>query len=90
MVPGPVRQPSAHLVSRANGASRGGWRIPYACGIFCKSNWMRTPDYVTNSRTRWLMDEATHQKVFGWVLRQVARAGLLAAWVSERFREKET
>jgi hypothetical protein len=28
-------------------------------------------------RTRRLMDEATHQEVFGWVLRQVARAGLL-------------
>jgi hypothetical protein len=23
------------------------------------------------------MDEATHQEVFGWALRQVARAGLL-------------
>ncbi len=37
----------------------------------------RTPDHVTVSRTRRLMDEATHQEVFGWVLRQVARAGLL-------------
>jgi len=36
-----------------------------------------TPDHVTISRTRRLMDEATHQEVFGWVLRQVARAGLL-------------
>jgi len=34
-----------------------------------------TPDHVTISRTRRLMDEATHQEVFGWVLRQVA--GLL-------------
>ncbi|MGA9241742.1 MAG: transposase [Silvibacterium sp.] len=34
----------------------------------------RTPDHVTISRTRRLMDEATHQEVFGWVLRQVARA----------------
>ena len=32
---------------------------------------------MTISRTRRLMDEATHQEVFGWVLRQVARAGLL-------------
>ena len=39
----------------------------------------RTPDHVTISRTRRLMDEATHQEVFGWVLRQVARAGLLKA-----------
>jgi transposase len=37
----------------------------------------RTPDHVTISRTRRLMDEATHQEVFGWVLRHVARAGLL-------------
>jgi transposase len=37
----------------------------------------RTPDHVTISRTRRLMDEATHQEVFGWVLRQVAGAGLL-------------
>ena len=37
----------------------------------------RTPDHVTISRTRRLMDEATHQEVFVWVLRQVARAGLL-------------
>src|ERR1035441_4729001 len=37
----------------------------------------RTPDHVTISRTRRLMDEATHQEVFRWVLRQVARAGLL-------------
>jgi transposase len=37
----------------------------------------RTPDRITISRTRRLMDEATHQEVFGWVLRQVARAGLL-------------
>ena len=37
----------------------------------------RTPDHVTISRTRRLIDEETHQQVFGWVLRQVARAGLL-------------
>jgi transposase len=37
----------------------------------------RTPDHVTISRTRRLMNEATHEEVFGWVLRQVARAGLL-------------
>src|SRR5947199_725342 len=37
----------------------------------------RTPDHVTISRTRRLMDEATHQEIFGWVLRQVTRAGLL-------------
>ncbi len=37
----------------------------------------RTPDHVTISRTRRLLDEATHQEVFGWVLQQVTRAGLL-------------
>ncbi len=36
-----------------------------------------TPDHVTISRTRRLMDEAAHQEVFGWVLRQVTQAGLL-------------
>jgi transposase len=36
-----------------------------------------TPDHVTISRTRRLMDEATHQEVFSWVLKRVARAGLL-------------
>jgi transposase len=36
-----------------------------------------TPDHVTISRTRRLLDEATHQKVFGWVLTQLARAGLV-------------
>jgi transposase len=37
----------------------------------------RTPDHVTISRTRRLMDEATHQEVFGWVLRRLARGGLM-------------
>ena len=37
----------------------------------------QTPDHVTISRTRRLIDEAMHREVFGWVLRQVARAGLL-------------
>ena len=36
-----------------------------------------TPDHVTISRTRRLIDEATHGEVFGWVLRQLARARLL-------------
>src|SRR5437899_2613253 len=35
-----------------------------------------SPDHVTISRTRRLMDEATHQEVFGWVLRLVAQAGI--------------
>jgi transposase len=37
----------------------------------------RTPDHVTISRTRRLLEEDTHQEVSGWVLRQVTRAGLL-------------
>lgn len=36
-----------------------------------------TPDHVTISRTRRLIDEATHQQVFGWVLQQLARGGLI-------------
>jgi transposase len=35
-----------------------------------------TPDHVTVSRTRRLMDESTHQAVFEWVLTQVAKHGL--------------
>lgn len=34
-----------------------------------------TPDHVTLSRTRRLIDEATHQQVFGWVLKRLARVG---------------
>jgi transposase len=36
-----------------------------------------TPDHVTVSRTRRLMDEETHHAVFGWVLKLVAVQGLL-------------
>jgi transposase len=36
-----------------------------------------TPDHVTISRTRRLIDEATHQAVFTLVLREVAKRGLL-------------
>jgi transposase len=37
----------------------------------------RTPDHVTISRTRRLLDEETHQSVFSWVLRQLAQRGLV-------------
>ena len=37
----------------------------------------RTPDHVTISRTRRLFEESTHQEVFGWVLQQLARGGLI-------------
>jgi transposase len=36
-----------------------------------------TPDHVTISRTRRLIDEGTHQQVFGWVLQQLARGSLI-------------
>ena len=36
-----------------------------------------TPDHVTISRTRRLIDEGTHQEVFGWVLKRLARGGLI-------------
>jgi len=36
-----------------------------------------TPDHVTISRTRRLIDEETHQRVFRWVLEQLARKGLI-------------
>src|SRR5262252_2406590 len=36
-----------------------------------------TPDHVTISRTRRLIDEQTHQRVFSWVLEQLAQAGLI-------------
>jgi hypothetical protein len=57
----------------------GGRRIwNCVCANLCRSGWMSgRPDHVTISRARCLMDEATHEEVFGWVLRQVTRAGLL-------------
>jgi transposase len=36
-----------------------------------------TPDHVTISRTRRLLDASTHKKVFDWVLERVAQAGLV-------------
>ncbi len=37
----------------------------------------RTPDHVTISRTRRLIGAAAHQQVFAWVLKRLARGGLL-------------
>ena len=37
----------------------------------------RTPDHVTISRTRRLIGEVSHQEVFGWVLKRLARGGLI-------------
>ena len=36
-----------------------------------------TPDHVTISRTRRLIDEKTHQRIFTWVLEQLAQNGLV-------------
>src|ERR1700719_3950845 len=37
----------------------------------------KTPDHVTVSRTRRLIDAETHQNIFSWVLRRLAQAGLI-------------
>ena len=37
----------------------------------------KTPDHVTVSRTRRLIDGETHQQIFGWVLDRLAQAGLI-------------
>jgi transposase len=37
----------------------------------------RTPDHVTISRTRRLIDAETHQLVFAWVLERLAQGGLI-------------
>jgi transposase len=36
-----------------------------------------TPDHVTISRTRRLIDGETHQRIFNWVLERLARSGLI-------------
>jgi transposase len=36
-----------------------------------------TPDHVTISRTRRLLDGETHQRIFTWVLERLAQAGLI-------------
>jgi transposase len=37
----------------------------------------KTPDHVTISRTRRLIDAATHQQIFSWVLQRLAQGGLI-------------
>jgi transposase len=37
----------------------------------------KTPDHVTISRTRRLIDGKTHQNIFSWVLERLAQAGLI-------------
>src|SRR3982751_4014281 len=38
-----------------------------------------TPDHVTISRTRRLIDEETHQRIFSWVLERLAQVAALAS-----------
>jgi transposase len=63
------------------GSERGiGWRVADSLSLrrFLKYGVNEaTPDHVTISRTRRLLDEATHQAVFTFVLAEVARRGLL-------------
>jgi len=37
----------------------------------------KTPDHVTISRTRRLIDAETHQRIFSWVLERLAQGGLI-------------
>src|SRR5260370_25965217 len=63
------------------GSERGiGWRVADSLSLRRFLNYgldEATPDHVTISRTRRLLDEATHQAVFTFVLREVARRGML-------------
>jgi transposase len=63
------------------GSERGiGWRVADSLSLRKFLNYgleEATPDHVTISRTRRLLDEETHQAVFTFVLTEVARRGLL-------------
>jgi transposase len=63
------------------GSERGiAWRVADSLSLRRFLNYgleEATPDHVTISRTRRLLDEATHQAVFRFVLTEVARRGLL-------------
>jgi transposase len=63
------------------GSERGiAWRVADSLSLrrFLKYGLKEaTPDHVTISRTRRLIDETTHQAVFTWVLTEVAKRGLL-------------
>jgi transposase len=63
------------------GSERGiGWRVADSFSLrrFLNYGWDEaTPDHVTISRTRRLLDEATHHAVFTFVLTEVARRGML-------------
>lgn len=56
------------------------WRLADSLTLrqFLSIGWdEKTPDHVTISRTRRLIQAATHQRIFGFVLQQLAQAGLL-------------
>src|ERR1700681_2173614 len=63
------------------GSERGiGWRVADSLSLRRFLNYglaEATPDHVTISRTRRLLDETTHQAVFTFVLAEVARRGML-------------
>ena len=63
------------------GSERGiGWRVADSLSLRRFLNYgleEATPDHVTISRTRRLLDEATHQAVCRFVLTEVARRGML-------------
>jgi transposase len=63
------------------GSERGiGWRVADSLSLRKFLKYGRdeaTPDHVTISRTRRLLDEETHQAVFTLVLTEVARRGML-------------
>jgi transposase len=63
------------------GSERGiAWRVADSLSLRRFLNYgieEATPDHVTISRTRRLLDEATHQAVFTFVLAEVARRGML-------------
>src|SRR6266446_3777534 len=63
------------------GSERGiGWRVADSLSLRRFLSYgldEATPDHVTISRTRRLLDEATHQAVFTFVLSEVARRGML-------------
>lgn len=56
------------------------WRVADSLTLrqFLHIGWDEpTPDHVTISRTRRLISAAAHQQVFGWVLKRLARGGLM-------------
>lgn len=63
------------------GSERGiAWRVADSLSLRGFLNYglnEATPDHVTISRTRRLLDEATHEAVFTFVLTEVARRGML-------------